>query len=156
MSMYMSTANTSSQTSHEEMEDKSTDSTENKETTTATPTSKCKQWSKNEIVLVNLLTSNSFSPLQDPPEIPTRKETQDKPEGTNSQHSPNSNSTNNSSSSTNNSNEVNFLCHCNGTFLDMGQMFSSNQEVKYIKLHWLNMLDPTCKVKFTVFPKCSF
>lgn len=90
---------------------------------------------KNEIVLVNLLTSNSFSPLQDPPEIPTRKETQDKPEGTNSQHSPNSNATNNSSSSTNNSNEVNFLCHCNGTFLDMGQMFSSNQEVKYIKLH---------------------
>ena len=97
-----------------------------------------------------------FSPLQDPPEIPTRKETQDKPEGTNSQHSPNSNATNNSSSSTNNSNEVNFLCHCNGTFLDMDQMFSSNQEVKYIKLHWLNMLDPTCKVKFTVFPKCSF
>lgn len=66
--MYMSTANTSSQTSHEEMEDKSTDSTENKETTTATPTSKCNQWSKNEIVLVNLPTSNSFSPLQDPPE----------------------------------------------------------------------------------------
>ena len=132
MSMYMSTANTSSQTSREEMEDKSTDSTENKETTTATPTSKCDQWSKNEIVLVNLPTSNSFSPLQDPPEIPTRKETQDKPEGTNSQHSPNSNATNNSSSSTNNSNEVNFLCHCNGTFLDMDQMFSSNQEVKYI------------------------
>ena len=68
MSMYMSTPNTSSQTSHEEMEDKCTDSTENKETTTATPTSKCNQWSKNEIVLVNLPTSNSFSPLQDPPE----------------------------------------------------------------------------------------
>ena len=132
MSMYMSTANTSSQTSHEEMEDKSTDSTENKETTTATPTSKCDQWSKNEIVLVNLPTSNSFSPLQDPPEIPTRKETQDKQEGTNSQHSPDSNATNNSSWSTNNYNEVNFLCHCNRTFLDMDQMFSSNLEVKYI------------------------
>ena len=131
----MSTANTSSQTSHEEMEDKSTDSTENKETTTATPTSKYNQWSKNEIVLVNLPTSNSFSPLQDPPEIPTRKETQDKPEGTNSQHSPNSNATNISSWSTSNSNEVNFLCHCNRTFLDMDQMFSSNKEVKYFKLH---------------------
>jgi len=58
----MSTANTSRQTSHEEMENKSTDSTENKETTTATPTSKCNQWSKNEIVAVNLPTFNSFSP----------------------------------------------------------------------------------------------
>ena len=86
MSMDMSTANTSSQTPHEEMEEKSTDSIENKETTTGTSTSKCNQWSKNEIVLMNLPTSNSFSPLQDPREIPTRKETQDKPEGTNSQH----------------------------------------------------------------------
>ena len=68
MSMYMSTANKSSQTSHEEMEDKSTDSTENKITKTATPTSKCNQWSKNEVVLVTLPTSNSFSSLQDPPE----------------------------------------------------------------------------------------
>ena len=152
MSLYMSTANTSSQASHEEMEDKSTDSTENKETTTATPTSKCNQWSKNEIVLVNLPTSNSFAPLQDPPE----KKHRTNQRAINSQHSPNSNATNNSSWSTNNSNDVNFLCHCNRTFLDMDQMFPSNQEVKYIKLHWLNMLDPTCKVKFTVFPKCSF
>ena len=88
--------------------------------------------------------------------IPTRKETQDKPEGTNSQHSPNFPATNNSSWSTINSNEVNFLRHCNRKLLDMDQMFSSKQEVKYIKLHWLNMLDPTCKVKFTVFPKLSF
>ena len=75
------TTNTSSQTSREEMDDKFNDSTDNK---AATSTSKCNQRSEDEILLVNLPTSNSFSPLQDPPEIPTRKETQNKPKDTNS------------------------------------------------------------------------
>ena len=40
------TTNTSSQTSREEMEDKFTDSTGNK---AATPTSKCNQWSEDDL-----------------------------------------------------------------------------------------------------------
>ena len=120
------TTNTSSQTSREEMDDKFNDSTKYK---AAIPTSKYNQWSEDEILLVNLPTSNSFSPLQDPPENLPRKETQNKPEDTNSQHPPKSPATNN----TNNSNEVIFLCDSNGKLLGMEKMFSSNQEVKYIR-----------------------
>ena len=90
------------------MDDKLNDSTKNK---AAIPTSKYNQWSEDEILLVNLSRSNYFSPLQDPPEIPTRKETQNRPEDTNSQHPP--------KLPANNSNEVIFLCDSNGKFLDM-------------------------------------
>ena len=96
------------------MDDKLNDSTKNK---AATPVSNCNQWSEDEILLVNLPRSNYFSPLQDSPEIPTRKETQNRPEDTNSQHPPKFPA--NSSWSTNNSNEVIFLCDSNGKFLDM-------------------------------------
>lgn len=120
------TTKTSSQTSGEEMDDKFNDSTKNK---AAIPTSNDNQWSEDEILLVNLPTSNSFSPLQDLPENPPRKEPQNKPVDTNSQHPPKSPATND----TNNSNEVIFLCDSNGKFLDMEKMFPSDQEVKYVR-----------------------
>ena len=58
---------------------------------------------------------------------------QNKPADTNFQHPLKSPATNNSSWSTNDLNEVIFPCDSNGKFLDMEKMFSSNQEVKYIR-----------------------
>ena len=41
------------------------------------PSSKCAQWNENELLVVNLPTSNSFYPLQEPPTKPLANGKQD-------------------------------------------------------------------------------
>ena len=82
-------------------------------------------WKEEELLLVNIPTSNSFSPLQEPPEKPVENDIQETSKKNNTKQSTNSQNTP--------SNEVIFLCDSNGKFLDTKQMFSSKHQVKYTR-----------------------
>ena len=82
-------------------------------------------WKKEELLLVNIPTYNSFSPLQEPPEKPFENDKQETSKKNNTQQSTSNQNTP--------SNEVIFLCDSNGKFLDTKQMFSSKHQVKYIR-----------------------
>ena len=94
------------------------------------PSPKCDQWNENELLVVNLPTSNSFSPLQVPPTKPIANGKQAL--GQDTQNTATSASTTSNNNNTR-SNEAIFLCDSNGKFLDTKQMFSSKLEVKYIR-----------------------
>ena len=70
-------------------------------------------------------TSNSFSPLQEPPEKPLENDILEASKENNTKQS--------TSSQNIPQNEVIFLCDSNGKFLDTKQMFSSKHQVKYTR-----------------------
>ena len=123
------TTDTSSQTTPR-VEDDSIICATNKEYENPTSTPACNQWKEDELLVVNLPTSNSFSPLQEPPTKHLENGKQDKLKSANPQHPTTSSASNNNNTR---SNEVIFLCDSNGKFLDTRQMFSSKHEVKYIR-----------------------
>ena len=96
------------------------------------PSPKCDQWNENELLVVNLPTSNPFSPLQEPPTKPIANGKQALGQDTQNTATPASTTSNNNNNNTR-SNEAIFLCDSNGKFLDTKQMFSSKLEVKYIR-----------------------
>ena len=83
----------------------------------STPTPPAQQCKEDELLIVNIPTSNGYSVLQE-----TNSNRQDKAKITTSQHQP-----------VPPSNEVIFLCDSNGKFLDTKQMFSSRHEVNYVR-----------------------
>ena len=83
----------------------------------STPTPPAQQCKEDELLIVNIPTSNGYSVLQE-----TTSNRQDKAKITTSQHQP-----------VPPSNEVIFLCDSNGKFLDTKQMFSSRHEVNYVR-----------------------
>ena len=91
----------------------------------------CGQWNDNKLLVVNLPTSNPFSPLQEPPTKPLTNGNQDL--GQDKQNTASSTSTASNNNNNTRSNEAIFLCDSNGKFLDAKQMFSSKLEVKYIR-----------------------
>ena len=91
----------------------------------------CGHWNENELLVVNLPTSNSFSPLQEPPTKPLTNGNQDL--GQDKQNTATSTSTASNNNNNTRSNKAIFLCDSNGKFLDTKQMFSSKLEVKYIR-----------------------
>lgn len=102
-----------------------TSSTITKENTISTsPLAACKA---DELLIVDLPTFNSFSPLQ---EHPTEPLEQDKQENTRNSRHPTAPTT---AIDDTLSNEVFFLCDSNGKFLDTRPMFSSSHEVKYVR-----------------------
>ena len=82
-------------------------------------------WNEEELLLVNIPTSNSFSPLQEPPEKPLENDILEASKENNPKQS--------TSSQNIPPNEVIFLCDSNGKFLDTKQMFSSKHQVKYTR-----------------------
>jgi len=112
------TTDTSSQTTPR-VEDDSIICATNKENENPTSTPACTQWKEDELLVVNLPTSNSFSPLQEPPTKPLENGKQDKLKSANPQHPTTSSASNNNTRS----NEVIFLCDSNGKFLDTTNAF---------------------------------
>ena len=76
--------------------------------------------------------TNSFSPLQEPPTKPLTNGNQDLGQDKQNTATSTSTASNNNNNNTR-SNEAIFLCDSNGKFLDTKQMFSSKLEVKYIR-----------------------
>ena len=107
------------------VEENNTSYATSKEHEKSAPTLSNTHWKEDELLLVNLPTSNSFSPLQEPPEkaLENGKQEKSKKDDTR-QPTSNMNTP---------LNEVIFLCDSNGKFLDTKPMFSSKHEVKYIR-----------------------
>ena len=92
----------------------------------------CGQWNENELLVVNLPTSNSFS--QEPPTKPLTNGSQDLGQDKQNRATSTSTASNNNNNNNNtSSNEAIFLCDSNGKLMDTKQMFSSKLEVKYTR-----------------------
>ena len=98
-----------------------------KECDNQSPQSTSAQWNEDELLVVNLPTSNPFSPLQENPTKPPDNSKQDESKENPPHHTVPPTDNNNTRS------KVIFLCDSNGKFLDTKQMFSSKQEVKYVR-----------------------
>ena len=98
-----------------------------KECYNQSPRSTSAQWNEDELLVMNLPTSNPFSPLQESPR---------KPPGNSKLDESKENPPHNTVTPTDNNNtrsKVIFLCDSNGKFLDTKHMFSSKQEVTYVR-----------------------
>ena len=98
-----------------------------KECYNQSPRSTSAQWNEDELLVMNLPTSNPLSPLQESPR---------KPPGNSKLDESKENPPHNTVTPTDNNNtrsKVIFLCDSNGKFLDPKHMFSSKQEVTYVR-----------------------
>ena len=98
-----------------------------KECYNQSPQSTSAQWNEDELLVMNLPTSNPFSPLQESPRKPPGNRKLDESKENPPHHTVPPTDNNNIRS------KVSFLCDSNGKFLDTRQMFSSKQEVTYVR-----------------------